>query len=947
MKGNTHLKSLLFCCFNLLAWDAIATHLRAAEIQVERVNCAQLTFQIKVIVYLDSKSTTPFGGVNLTDGNITFGDGAMVLIPTTPATLRPDLGPDIAIASFTTTHTYATPGVYKINYYERDRSAGVLNMIESEETAYSSSITVNTEAAAGCNRFPRLTIPPVDKACSGIVFSHNAGAFDPDGDSLSYAIVIPEQNIDVDVAGYVPVDDPKFYLNYNTSNETGTGPPDFSIDPITGLITWDAPGIQGQYNIAFEIIEWRKISNQWIKLSTTVRDMQIIVSECDNVRPGLNIPNDICIEAGKTITATITGFDPEYDSIKIEPFSEVFSLATSPATFTPSDIKFRKSSPPATLEFKWTTTCRHIREQSYQVVFKITDKPEIGTTLTTFKTWNIRIIAPKPKWKNAKLDVENRSASLEWNDYSCNNASAIQIWRKVDGVSYSPKACETGIPGGLGYTLIKTVGVSEMSFRDNNSGKALAVGARYCYRLVAVFDAPAGGKSYVSEEICIGPIVADAPIITHVTVDKTADQDGSIRVSWRSPIKINTDQFPKPYKYKVLRATGFSGDHELTPASDLVDDTTFLDAGPKTAIEPYNYRIVVYTKFESADSYLPFDTSSMASSVWLHAVAGPKKIDLDWSASVPWSNVVQNWPWHLIYRGSDGSGTLTLIDSVDVFKDGFRYVDDGRYNNQPLDGTKLYCYAIITRGTYGNPIVALLENASQRVCLNPVSNIIPCKPTLSVALTSCDQFITEEACDIEDFENDLEWEPDIGPGCRQDIVSYNLYASDNQNATIALIASGIKDHEYVDTGLSSYARCYRVTAVDSQGQESELSDLVCNDNCPYFELPNVFTPNGDGCNDRFSAYRPEDEATCDTEIMSRCPKFVEKVSFKVFNRWGNEVYKFESGDGHSVNIDWDGRDDSGSMLDAAVYYYNADVVFATTDPLKRTKTIRGWVQLVR
>jgi hypothetical protein len=55
----------------------------------------------------------------------------------------------------------------------------------------------------------------------------------------------------------------------------------------------------------------------------------------------------------------------------------------------------------------------------------------------------------------------------------------------------------------------------------------------------------------------------------------------------------------------------------------------------------------------------------------------------------------------------------------------------------------------------------------------------------------------------------------------------------------------------------------------------------------------------------------------------------------------------ESPDGHSVNIDWDGRDDSGSLLDGAIYYYNADVVFTTTDPLKRTKNICGWIQLVR
>jgi hypothetical protein len=147
-------------------------------------------------------------------------------------------------------------------------------MTDSEDTAYSSSITINTEDAAGCNRFPRLNIPPVDKACVGTVFSHNAGAFDIDGDSLSYAITIPEQNTDVDVAGYMKVDDPRFYVNYNTGNETGTGPPEFSIDPISGLITWDSPGLQGAYNIAFQIIEWRKISDQWIMLSTTVRDFQ-------------------------------------------------------------------------------------------------------------------------------------------------------------------------------------------------------------------------------------------------------------------------------------------------------------------------------------------------------------------------------------------------------------------------------------------------------------------------------------------------------------------------------------------------------------------------------------------------------------------------------------------------------------------------------------------------
>ena len=938
--------ALLLCC---LAGDCLATHLRAAEIQVERLNCNALTFQIKVIVYLDTKSRTPVGGSNVQDGNVSFGDGSMVLIPETAGIFRPDLGTDIAIATFITVHTYLSPGIYKINYYERDRSAGVLNMDDSDDTAYSSSITINIDALTGCNQYPRLSIPPVDKACSGISFFHNAGAYDPDGDSLSYALTIPEQNIDLDVNGYVNVDAPKFYLNYDTGNETGTGPPQFSIDPVTGLITWDAPGMQGEYNIAFEIIEWRRLEStgEFVRLSTTVRDMQIIVSECDNVRPNLTMPKDICVEAGTSVHARMTGSDPEFDSVKIEVFSEVFGFAVSRATVTPSAVKFVPSFPSASIEFDWTTDCLHVREQPYQIVFKITDKPQLGITLTTFKTWNIRVIAPRPVWKAATLDVANHSARLEWNDYVCNNASGMQIWRKVDDIGYSPGACDTGIPAFLGYELIATIDPALKTFIDTNYGDGLAAGAKYCYRLVAVFNPPSGGKSYVSDEVCVGPIVAEAPIITHVSVTKTDDTDGAIRVSWRSPIAINTSQFPKPYQYKVFRADGFSGDENLMQVSDLISDTTLLNDGLKTSLQAYNYRVVVYTKFQNSATYQPFDTSSIASSVWLGTSSGIKKIELTWNAIVPWSNVVEDSPWHLIYRGIQGDNELVLIDSVNVSLTGFGYVDEGRYKNMPLDDNTMYCYGVMTRGTYGNAKIAISKNFSQQVCLYPVTKLLPCKPQVSVALTDCEQFIKEKTCENMNFENDVSWEPDLRTGCRLDIVSYDLYASNNAEGEFLLVASNVQNVTFVDGGLPSYARCYRLTAEDSHGNVSELSDPVCNDNCPYFDLPNVFTPNGDGCNDRFSAYQPEDEATCNTDASSRCPQFVEQVSFTVFNRWGNSVYKFNSGDGKSVNIDWDGRDDSGTLLDAAVYYYNADVTFTTSDPLKRNKTIRGWVQLVR
>jgi len=953
LKGSLYRYLMLFLVAFFVAKNSSATHLRAGEVIVERLNCNDLTFQITVVVYLDSKSHTPFGGTSFVDGSIIFGDGSTVVIPETQATLRPDLGIDISIATYTIAHTYQNPGIYKITYYERDRSSGVLNMINSEDTAYSSSITINTEANTGCNHFPRLGIPPVDLACSGISFFHNAGAYDLDGDSLSYALTIPESEVDVDVDGYVMPDDPRFYVNYNTANETGTGPPNFSINPVTGLITWNAPGMQGQYNIAFEIIEWRRIAStgELVKLSTTVRDMQIIVSECDNIRPDVLIPNDTCIIAGTVLHATIFGVDPEYDSVKIEPFSEIFNFpaANKPATYTPSVPAFKPSFPPATLEFNWNTDCLHIREQSYQVVFKISDKSPDGT-LTTFKTWNIKVIAPPPTWKSAALDIDNRSAALEWNDYTCENAGAIQVWRRVDDINYTPGLCVTGIPALLGYELVGTIDPLQKKFTDINKLKGLAPGARYCYRLVATFNAPAGGKSRVSEEICIGPIQIDAPVITHVTVEKTDSQDGAIRVSWRSPLSISTVQFPKPYQYEIYRADGLSDSLGLAlKVSERIQDTTFLDTGIKTEEMPYNYKIIIYARTKTNPEYRPIDTSAVASSVWLSAVPGIKEIELNWIAIVPWTNFIQNSPWHLIYRGSEGASEseMVLIDSVDVSQNGFTYVDVGHYKNIPLDENLMYCYRIMTRGSYGNPKIAIQENFSQQVCLYPQNNLLPCKPLVTVALTNCEQFIQEETCDQLDFSNHVSWEPALGPGCRSDIISYNVYGASGATGAYALLASNVTDMTYVEEGLSSYARCYRVTAVDTQGHISELSDPACNDNCPYFDLPNIFTPNGDGCNDRFSAYRPEDEATCSSENISRCPQFVEKVSLRVYNRWGNPVYGFDSGNGNSINIDWDGRDDSGSLLDAAVYYYSAEVTFTTTDPEKRQKKIRGWVKLIR
>lgn len=952
------------------AFHANATHLRAGEIVAVRESCNSLTFIITVTVYTNTKSTVKFGG----DQDIlNFGDGTSMLIPETENTIRLDLNAEgiVATASFTVRHTYSGNSTFVISYREPNRNEGVLNMDASINTTFYLETIVSTDPFLGCNNTPKLLVPPIDEACTGVAWSHNPGAYDPDGDSISFALVVPYSDRNTEVINYKNPNDPKFYTSFNTGNEAGTGAPTFSINPVTGTITWDSPGAVGEYNIAFHIIEWRKKNGVWYQMGYVRRDMQILVDDCDNERPDLIIPADTCVVAGTVLDATIFGIDPDNDDVKIEAFSEIFNFpnAQSPATYSPVPgvEDFQPTVPkPAELKFRWNTECVHVKDQPYQVVFKITDNPDNGPKLVTFKTWFIKVVGPAPVWNDAQLDLAKRHASLQWDPYFCQSAETMQVWRKVDGSPFEPDNCQTGMPSYLGYELIDVLAIKDSNkvpittYTDTNDGKGLAPGAKYCYRLVAVFPLPRGGESYVSLDTCVGPILADVPIITHVSVEKTELSAGQIRVSWRKPFDANTTQFPPPFRYEIYRAVGFArgGDSVNVTPPGIYSDTTFLDEGLNTEENVYNYSIAAYS---STGGFL--GTSAAASSVRLDAKSQVKRIELNWSAFVPWSNQIQTFPnKHLVYRGPEGSveGDLVLIDSVDVSATGFIYLDEGQWNGVPLVDNEIYCYRIMTRGGYGNPAIGQpLKNFSQLICAQPGDTIPPCKlePPLRSTLdfVDCNDYY-EKFCQKDSYSNIIYWSRSDDPACQNDVRSYNVYAASRKGEDFSLIAENVRDTFYIDNNLLSFARCYKVAAVDRSGNEGELSDEICIDNCPYYELPNVFTPNNDSYNDTFSAFSIRgfecgEEGDCiPAQLKLKCARFVESVKFVVYNRWGQEVFTYDGRIGDEVNtiyIDWNGKDEKGTDLASGVYYFVAEVTFDSVDPAKETKKIKGWVHLVR
>lgn len=101
---------------------------------------------------------------------------------------------------------------------------------------------------------------------------------------------------------------------------------------------------------------------------------------------------------------------------------------------------------------------------------------------------------------------------------------------------------------------------------------------------------------------------------------------------------------------------------------------------------------------------------------------------------------------------------------------------------------------------------------------------------------------------------------------------------------------------------------YTVTAVDKNGcVTTDMIEVRVSDERKIY-FPNVFSPNGDGQNDVFKPYAGKGVQ--------------EFINFRIFDRWGNQVYMKENFKPTSSNIDgWDGTFKARQMNPGVFTYF--------------------------
>ncbi|HWY09970.1 MAG TPA: T9SS type A sorting domain-containing protein [Bacteroidia bacterium] len=199
------------------------------------------TYSIKCTLILDSLALQ-------THTSVTINSNSVVLTSTASP------GGKVFLYRYATTNTYSGPGNYNLNCNDSLRLSNIENIFNSQSKSMLLNSVLRIDAFSGPNSSPAITNVPMLTVTKGTPVVYNPGAFDSDGDSLSYSLV---NCISSPAATY--------YLPSNSM-----------INNLTGTFTYQADTV-GIYAFRIRIQEWRKVSSSIQFMGNTELDFLVEV----------------------------------------------------------------------------------------------------------------------------------------------------------------------------------------------------------------------------------------------------------------------------------------------------------------------------------------------------------------------------------------------------------------------------------------------------------------------------------------------------------------------------------------------------------------------------------------------------------------------------------------------------------------------------------------------
>ncbi|TAE88636.1 MAG: hypothetical protein EAY81_02750, partial [Bacteroidetes bacterium] len=219
---------------------------------------------------------------------------------------------------------------WEVIWDECCRNQGIQNIQNSGVVNYYISAAINifyNQGPGACkNNSPEIKNPPTLTVCSSQITELNLGTYDPDGDSLSYAI-IPSRGAGGVIASPMLPYGPTYPFPLNAtspphSNLPQANGPFVILDTATGDISFNAlnnnPSLLIWGNVAIQITQWGKdVNGNPYIVGRTMGEYQIFVRSCPtnnsvNLASGNNpLPRRIQVAPNDTLRFSLNAKDDD------------------------------------------------------------------------------------------------------------------------------------------------------------------------------------------------------------------------------------------------------------------------------------------------------------------------------------------------------------------------------------------------------------------------------------------------------------------------------------------------------------------------------------------------------------------------------------------------------------------------------------------------------------